>query len=104
MKKLLVGAGVCLLFLFASQSDALAQTATPNGDIELEALGSWKLFGNNTVQGVVKYDVNGDGNNSWCWRRKPGTDGCNGGIEQDVYLIAGVTYQFDADVAFKCTC
>ncbi len=104
MKILLAGAGLCLLFFVAPQPEAMAQTAVPNGDLELESLGPWDLFGDNAVQAVVQTDVNGNGSPSWCWRRKPGTDGCNGGFLQDVYLIAGVTYQFDADVAYKCTC
>jgi len=104
MRVLLAGAGLCLLFLFVPQPEVMAQTAVPNGDLELEARGPWTLFGDNLVEDVVEYDVNGDGVRSWCWRRKPGTDGANGGFQQDVYLIAGVTYQFDADVAYKCSC
>ena len=109
MKKLLLGAGaLALLLLFLSAGDCRAQTIVPNGDFQLKELGPWELYGNNGYQECVRYDVTGNGSKSWCWKRRPGTNGGlpwgNGGIKQTINLIAGVQYELTADLAFLCTC
>ncbi len=109
MKNLILGVGCCaLLLLFLPQGTASAQTVVPNGDLELQALGEWELTGDNDWQKMKEYDTNGDGSLSWCWKRKPGKDVGqpfgNGGFAQDVYLVAGVAYEFNADVAYLATC
>ncbi len=78
-----------------------AQERCMDGNFELgAALGPWSLFGDNTGAGFVQYDVDGTGGPTWCLEREPGTDFGNGGVTQDVLLIGGVTYQFDADVCY----
>jgi len=72
-----------------------------DGNFELgAALGPWSLFGDNAGAAFVQYDVDGAGGDTWCLRRMPGSDVGNGGLTQDVLLVGGVTYQFDADIAY----
>jgi len=80
---------------------ASAQDMILNGNYELEALGPWIMTGGNTHTSVVKNDVTGTGNDSWCLEREPGTPNDNGGITQDVLLIGGVTYDFYADIKYN---
>jgi len=102
MKKLIFGAGLsALLVLFFAQGDLAAQSVVPNGDFELQKLGTWEKTGDNISQYVMEYDTTGFGP-SWCWKRRPGY-GNNGGLKQSVHLIAGVTYLLEASAAFLCT-
>lgn len=104
----MVTAMLAVSALFLPQPEVAAQTVAPNGDWELQELGPWNLVGDNGNQLVTVYDVNGDGKLSWCWRRKPGLNAgqpfSNGGCEQDVYLVKGVTYDFSADLAYAVNC
>jgi hypothetical protein len=102
MKKLLVGAGLCLLLLFMSQGDASAQNLVPNGGFEQQALGRWDQHGQNGSSLITEYDVSGNGV-SWCWKRQP-ADGHHGGIKQTVTLLGGVAYNVSMDLAFLCQC
>jgi hypothetical protein len=77
-----------------------AQDMASNGNFELQALGAWSTNGQNTGALMVQHDVTGGGTASYCWERTPGTNGGNGGLEQNVLLVAGVTYQFDAVVKY----
>lgn len=102
MRRLTIPAvfAVSALFLWAPPPLA-AQEMCNNGNFELgAALGPWTLFGDNTGAGFIQYDVDGAGGDTWCLKRLPGTDLGNGGVAQQVLLIGGVTYQFDADVAY----
>ncbi len=91
---------VALFFLSASPPLA-AQEMCNDGNFELgAALGPWTLFGDNTGAGFIQYDVDGAGGDTWCLKRLPGTDFGNGGVQQQVLLVSGVTYQFDMDVAY----
>ncbi len=105
MKKVLYGAGLCaaLLLIFLPGA-ASAQSVVPNGDFELQSLGPWQLYGNNSEQWLTNYDVTGDGKTSLCWKRRPGTNAGNGGIKLQVYLTAWKTYYIEADAAFLCSC
>jgi len=89
-----------LLCLWAAPPVA-AQERCLDGNFELGAtLGPWSLFGDSSGAGFVQYDVDNVGGATWCLMRMPGSNFGNGGIEQDVLLIGGVTYQFDADIAY----
>ncbi len=108
MKKQLLGACACAaLLLIFSQGQAFAQTwennTVRNSDFELEDFGTWTTTGNNGNTGIIKYTVL-ENNLSWCLKRKPGTPNGNGGFETTVYLEAGRTYAFDADIAGVATC
>ena len=82
-------------------SPLAAQERCMDGNFERgAALGPWKLFGDNTGAGFVQKDVDATGGPSWALERAPGTDFGNGGIKQNVLLVGGVTYQFDADVLY----
>ena len=100
IKGCLFTAAGLLLLLVASPAPLHAQDMAINGNFELEALGPWSLFNNNAHSSLLVYDTSGDGTSSWCVERKPGKPNDNGGIEQDVLLVGGVTYQFDADVNY----
>jgi len=105
MKAVLFGAVLCSALLFLLAGGLTAQSMVANGDYDLEELGDhWTLYGNNDKQNVILYDVTGDGKTSYCNKWKPGSNQGNGGITQEVYMIAGQEYQFDADIAFVCTC
>jgi len=78
-----------------------AQERCRDGNFELgNALGPWTLFDDNTGAGFVQYDVDGVGGPTWCLMRMPGSNYGNGGVQQSVLLVGGVTYQFDADIAY----
>lgn len=78
-----------------------AQERCMDGNFELgDALGPWTLFGDNTGAGFVQKDVDGSGGPSWALERAPGVDLGNGGIQQNILLIGGVDYQFEADVLY----
>lgn len=106
MKKVFVGASLCALLLVLTSGSLFAQATAsmvPNGDFEQGALNEWTRYGTSSGQEVTKFNVLTTAL-SWCNKWRPGSNGGNGGIRQDVYLIGGLTYQFDADVAFKCSC
>jgi len=92
-------AAAAVLLLFAP-SPAVAQDMALNGNFELQDYGPWTIYGGNTGTSLVQDDVNNNGTATWCLERKPGTPDGNGGIQQDVLLVAGVTYQFDADIKY----
>lgn len=93
-----------LLLLLFSGGEAMAQNTAANGDFELQDTEPWVKTGSNDGAKILMYDVNGNGSTSLCWSRQPGSNKGNGGITQDVILIAGTTYDFTADVVFICTC
>lgn len=102
MHKLLVPVALAfgLLCLWGAAPLA-AQERCMDGNFELgSALGPWSLFGDNTGSQFTMYDVDGTGGDTWCLERSPGSDYGNGGIEQNLLLIGGVTYQFEADVCY----
>lgn len=108
MKKVAIGAGsLALLLLFLGSGEALAQNVVANGGFELMDYGAWVKSGQNQGAEFVRYDTSGNGQQSWCLKRKPGTGfpvGGNGGPAQDVVLIGGVTYDFYARICYIATC
>lgn len=108
MLKIPVIAGsVALALLFLTVSAAEAQNVAANGDFELQDRGPWELTGQNQGSKPLSFDVDGDGYHSWSWKRQPGVkspEGGNGGLAQTVNLVAGVTYEFSANVCFHVTC
>ncbi len=91
---------LAIVFCFCPAPPASGQDMATNGNFELQTLGTWSTNGQNTGAQMVQHDVTGSGPPSYCWERTPGTNGGNGGLEQNVLLVAGVTYQFDADVKY----
>ena len=102
MRKVIVLSGLaCGLMLAWAVHPLTAQEMCNDGNFELgKALGPWSLFDDNTGSSFAQYDVDGTGGATWCLERKPGSDYGNGGIKQNVLLVGGVTYQFDADVCY----
>ncbi len=101
MFKLNILAAACTAAVFLLCGPPLAaQDMVLNGYFDFESTEKWTESGGTTGCDVVQYDVTGGGSPSWCYMREPGTNGGNGSILQDVLLIGGVTYQFDADVAY----
>jgi len=106
MKKVFVGAGLSVLLLVLTSSSLFAQATASmvaNGDFEQGVLNEWTLYGNNNGQELTKYQVL-PSVTTWCNKWRPGSNRGNGGIQQDVYMIGGVPYQFDMDIAIKCSC
>ncbi|MFH2002707.1 MAG: hypothetical protein ABIK28_23755 [Planctomycetota bacterium] len=50
-------------------------------------------------RGVVKFDVTGNGHPSWAYYQHPGYD-FSGGLQQTLYVQAGVTYRISADICY----
>ncbi len=106
MKKVFIGAGLCALLLVLASgnlSAAVSASMVGNGDFEQTELNEWVLYGNNNGQEVLKASEP-TGQVSWCNKWRPGSNRGNGGIKQDVYLIGGLTYEFSANIAFRCSC
>ena len=102
MKKLLIlGASTALLFLFLAGPPALAQNVALNDGFEMQNSVYWTKTGNmqSAYWGVEKFDTTGNAQNSWCAWQSP-ANGMNGGFTQTVFLIAGVTYELTADIAY----
>jgi hypothetical protein len=96
-----IAAGLMLLLL-ASPAPLNAQDMAINGNFEFQALGPWLDFGKNVHSNLmVVFDTNNDGTATWSLERRPGKPDDNGGIQQEVLLVGGVTYQFDADVCYN---
>jgi len=108
MKTILAGAALAAVLLVLSPGAALAQNAVPNGDFELTLkLGPWEEYGGTAGTDLIKWDTSGSGKTSWCFKRKPGYSafgGGNGGLNQMVLLVGGVTYDFHANIAYLATC
>lgn len=101
MLKMNVLAAACVAALFLLGGPPLAaQDMVLNGYFDHQSTLKWTEAGGTAGCAVVQYDVTGTSSPSWCYEREPGTNGGNGSILQDVLLIGGVTYQFDADVAY----
>ncbi len=107
MKNNFVIAGGIVLLLFLFQGVAFGQNTAANGDFQLQDQGAWEKNGNNIGVGCIEYDTNGNGQKSWCWKRKPGDSpfgGGNGGITQEVCLVGGVTYKLTANICYHADC
>lgn len=101
MKRMLLGVGcLALLLIVFSNNEGAAQTAVPNGGFEQQDVPPWVKTGNHTYGRMMKFDVNGNGTFSWCYRKMPGNTAGNGGLIQDIPLIGGVTYDFSCCVAY----
>ncbi len=90
---------IALLFLCGGA--LFAQGAVFNGDFETGSYAPmWTLTGGNanTVLALFESKV---GFKSWCLKRMTGTPSNNGGFEQTVHLVGGVTYVFSADIVAK---
>jgi hypothetical protein len=97
------------LFLFLLLvGPAPAQNVAGNGDLELQAPGSWDEVGGTQGTEILLYDTNGNGSDSWCWKRTPGSNPSlssgDGGFTQQVSLIAGTTYTLTASIAYLADC
>jgi hypothetical protein len=78
---------------------AEAQNIAFNGDFETADYNhGWTLTGAGGDAEVVVFDTV-MGEQSLCLRRCPGEPSNNGGFEQEVHLLGGVTYDFSADIA-----
>jgi hypothetical protein len=100
MKKafVLVCCGAAAL-LFLCASPVAAQEVVFNGDFETNSYTSlWSLFGGNQYTTIATYQTV-YGVNSLCLKRRPGNPNSNGGIEQEVHLLGGITYNFSASIA-----
>lgn len=90
--------GAATLF-FVCTGSLSAQETVFNGDLETKAYSPmWTLTGGNAHTTVVNYPTVA-GIYSYCVRRMPGLPNDNGGIEQQVHLMGGVTYLFNANIA-----
>lgn len=78
-----------------------AQRLALNDGFEMESTLYWNLTGSlpSTQRGVYPFDVTGNGKPSWAYYQHPG-DGYSGGLEQTLYVIAGVTYVVHADFCY----
>ena len=95
---LLTGLLSAVALLFLSASPVLAQGAVYNGDFETGTLApGWTLVGGNTYTQLVLFETK-PGNKSYGLKRRPGPPSNNGGIEQTIHLVGGVTYVFEADI------
>jgi len=104
MKAFVFAAGCLALFLLAfGQERAWAQNVVPNGDFEMMGRADWELTGNNTNAVCTMYDTSGNGQRSWCWKRRPGATSGNGGLKQDVCLFGGTIYSFSANLLYEET-
>ena len=82
---------------------ASAQEVVFNGDFETgEYSHGWNLTGGNELTTIAVFEIT-QGNFSTCLKRCPGTPSGNGGIEQQVHLMEGVTYEFNANIAAEET-
>lgn len=76
-----------------------AQSPVINGDFETGAYTpKWTLTGGNTYTTMAKFNLP-YGHNTWCLKRRPGSPSSNGGFEQQVFLVEGISYLFTADIA-----
>ena len=102
MKRVLVlfSAAALLLFIFGG-APATAQKVIVNDSFELHNTAYWTHHGNlvSTEYGVEQFDTNGNTKQSWAYWQSPYT-GHSGGLEQTVYLLAGVTYELKVDVCY----
>lgn len=90
-----------LIFLGATHADA--QNIAFNGDFETGAhTDGWTLKGGNTHTTIALFEST-IGKKSLCLKRRPGTPSSNGGLEQQVHLLGGVTYNFSADIVAEET-
>ncbi len=99
MKKVMMGA-VALLFFSIALTPAMAQEVVNNDGFETGDYVYWTHGGPSPYFGVEDFDVTGDGSKSPCFYQTTYT-GYNKNIKQTIYLIAGLTYDVNADVAYE---
>lgn len=100
MFKAALALAAALAFLITAGSALQGQDMVLNGNFELQARGPWAMTGSNNNAAMATYDVDGDGTATYCWMKEPGTNGGNGGLEQDILLVGGVTYDITCNVAY----
>jgi len=95
-------AGVAAVLALASAAaPAAAGDLVLNDGLELQETRLWVETGNvpSYHRGVVEFDVTGNGRASWAYYQHPGDD-ISGGLEQTIYVQAGVTYTVSADICY----
>ncbi|MHC4941524.1 MAG: hypothetical protein ACYTG7_00750 [Planctomycetota bacterium] len=72
-----------------------------NDGFELQSTQLWMETGNilPSERGVTLFDVTGNGKSSWTYYQHPGDD-FSGGVDQILYVQAGVTYLVKADFCY----
>lgn len=90
-----------LLFITALNPLANACDMALNHGFESEDTMLWTETGTIPYQnrGVVRFNVTGSGLQSWAYYQHPGWD-YYGGVQQTIYVEAGVTYVVSADVCY----
>lgn len=87
------------MVLWLCSADLKAQETVFNGDFETASHSPmWTLLGGNDHTMIATFETV-VGKKSLCLKRRPGKPNDNGAIEQEVYLIKDLTYQFHADIA-----
>lgn len=110
MKRLFLFSAMALVLLVWSGSFAVANDVVINRHFELDqppgtpppspAVTYWTAFPQGGIQyGLIQNAVTGPADWSWCFSAWPSNAPENVYITQDVYLIAGVTYDFFANIA-----
>jgi hypothetical protein len=104
MKKLFLFSAVLVLFIWGGTSGS-AKEILINDSFELGNFNYWTSFGTPDFQFIQFYDVeNGFGgpDPSSCFAQmiSGGKGGNDGGVRQDVYVEAGVTYVIKADICY----
>jgi len=94
---LLTALGITAL-IFLCPGMLWGQNAVVNGDFESGNLSPmWTLSGGNTYTQVVIFKIKPI-NTSYCVKGRPGPPSSNGAFEQDVFLTAGIPYNFSAEI------
>lgn len=89
---------IALSVLFGA-GELYAKGAVINGDIETQSLTPfWTVIGGSSANEIVLFSTK-PGLPTYCLKRKIGPPANNGAIEQKVFLKAGATYIFSADIA-----
>jgi hypothetical protein len=96
---------VASLVVFTTVPALDAKDIVVNDGFELPGWGYWTDYGNPDLRLIDYYDVvNGYGgpNSSNCYAQlsSGGMGGNDGGLRQEVYVIAGVTYTVSADLCY----
>lgn len=88
-------------FIYISTFTAYASDLVLNDGFEMQNTTHWIETGSIPYwdRGVVKFDVTGNGQQSWAYYQHPG-DNYDGGLEQVIYMQAGETYTVSADICY----
>lgn len=99
MKRITILSAFALILMMSTASTVDAKDLTVNDGFNKANWNHWNQYGNIQYMAIDYYSTNGV-SPSYCVAMRSSTN-INGGLEQSIYVMQGVTYTVTADFAYS---